>query len=238
MKKIILFLTAILSTQLFLAQVDESKNYAYLFDGTIQYGNIVEFRWGFLQAPKILVDNKEIPVYNVKFYKSETGFFGNVGNKNGSGAFAQRERKGKVNLYKLIQTQSTGPTYYGGMGGAGGMGGYYMPGSTTRSVSYYYNKGFDDLKRVTYKDLMVDLVENKTSVLHLSYYKKARNSQNACSLAGLGAVLAGGAYALYTGDLRGMLVGFGGGIGFAIVGAGFGSTKNKHLKAAIDAYNK
>jgi hypothetical protein len=243
MKKIFLFLICILFVRFFPAQVDETKNYVYLFDGTVQYGNIIDFNRGFLQTSKIVIDNnKEFSVYNVKFYKNETGFFGNTGGSGSGGTmFAQCERKGNVNLFKLIQTYYNPGMYnpgFGGMGGMGMGGGYYSGGTTSRTVKYYYNKGFGDLKLATYKNLMVDLVDNKTSVFHLQYYKKARNVQMGCSAAAVGIILAGGAYSLSTGDLRGLLVGFGGGIGFSLVGASFGSTKNKHLKAAIDAYNK
>jgi hypothetical protein len=242
MRKKNIFLTLILSARFLLAQVDETKNYVYLFDGTVQYGNIIDYNRGFLQSPKIAVDSKEISVYNVKFYKNETGFFGNIGGKgNGTATFAQCERRGNVNLFKLIQTYYNPGMYnpgFGGMGGMGMGGGYYSGGSTSRSIKYYYNKGFGDLQLATYKNLMVDLADNKTSVFHLQYYKKARNAQMGCSAAAVGIILAGSAYSLSTGDLRGLLVGFGGGIGFSLVGASFGSTKNKHLKAAIDAYNK
>jgi hypothetical protein len=241
MKKIIVLLCISLFVQISFAQdVDETKNYVYLFNGSVEYGNIVEQKMGLFQGAKIRADNKEWSPKEVRFYKSERGFYANIGPAKGktSRTFAQRERTGNINLYRLVQTYYTGAGYTSG----GGMG-----GRSGRSVTYYYNKGFGDVKKANYKNLSVDLVDNKKSLLHLSNYKRAYNMQSGC-LFGVFASVVGGQVIMSIAEKNKrpgeklnyapLFVGFGSAIVFAVATAVFASKKHKHLKAAIDAYNE
>jgi hypothetical protein len=247
MKRICFLMLILMCAQVFFSQdVDETKNYVYLFNGTVEYGTIVEQGRGLFQGSKVRVDNREWSAKDVKFYKGETGFYANIGNGRGgaSRTFAQRERKGKVNLYRLIQTYYSSGGYTPGFGG---MGGSYSPGGTRTSITYYYNKGFGDVKKALYRNLVVDLADNKKSMLHLSYYKKARNIQNACVLGSIGSLI-GGMVLMVSAtnnkrpgektNFTPMYLGFGGSVAFAIGSAVYAFKKHKHLKGAIEAYNE
>jgi hypothetical protein len=248
MKGTCILVISLLCSQVFLAQdVDETKNYVYLFNGSVQYGTIVEQNNGLFMGGKIRVDHNEFSAKEVKFYKGETGFYANVGNLRGGGSrnFAQRERKGKVNLYKLVQTYYSSGGYTPGFGGMGG--GYYGGGGMRTSITYYYNKGFGDVKKAIYRNLVVDLSDNRKSMAHLTYYKKAQNAQLGCML-GAFATFIGGSVLMFSSlsakkpgertTLAPMYIGFGGGIALGIASAVYAVKKHKHLKAAIDAYNE
>jgi hypothetical protein len=248
MKKIIVLMCILLTAQISFAQdVDETKNYVYLFNGSVEYGNIVE-QGGFFKG-KIKLDGKEFSTREVKFYKGETGFYANIAHiKRGTRTFAQRETKGKVNLYRLVQTSYQPGGYTPGFGGMGGMGGgYYSGGGVRTSVTYYYNKGFGEVKKASYGNLKEDLADNQKSMLHLSYYKKARNIQNGCMFGSVASLIGG--FVLAANALSNqkpgekannmpLIIGFGGSIVFAIVSAVFAFKKHKHMKAAISAYNE
>jgi hypothetical protein len=134
-----------------------SGNYLYFSSSNIIKGKNIELKHPFLGYAYFLVDDVKYDAENVKFYQSEMGFFSNLRDVKASSStiFSERERKGKINLYSST-TQSTSYShgFHGGYGGGFG-GGMYM-GTTMPYTKYYYNKGFDKLKKVNYDNLKVD----------------------------------------------------------------------------------
>lgn len=242
-------------------EVDQSKNFLYFFNGTVQYAKTIDYkRPVFLGSASFRVDQDKQAVTNVKFYKNETGFFANTVNITGSNLFSERIRKGKINLYETAQTVYNPGTYNAGTGMFMGGG-----GSSTK-LKYYYNKGFEDLKRANYTNLLVDLADNPESMKHMLEYKKVKNTQTGFIVAGSGLVLVGiikflssssnetndtssmsSSYDPYSTNSSSSSLSSGQttGIALTLLGAGLnwigyftGLKKYDHLSNAIDAYNR
>src|SRR5687767_14298472 len=116
------------------SQVDETKNFIWLYSDSILYGK-VEYKTPVFARNHFLFDGKKIDQDSVKFYKSDASFFANLRRVNsmGTSSFAIRIEKGKINLFEEVKTYYA-PTSFGPNGQMMGGGG----GSRT---SYYYNKG-------------------------------------------------------------------------------------------------
>ena len=78
------------------------KNFAFLFSGEKIYSTNVEYVQKSFSKSYFLVAKEKIANKNVKFYKTNSGFFANTINLNFTGetSFAKREVKGNMNLFK------------------------------------------------------------------------------------------------------------------------------------------
>lgn len=124
----------------------------------------------------------------------------------------------------------------------------YSPPMMTRTIKNYYNKGYGDIKKAKHKNLLADLSENPASLMYLDKYKKARNAQNIFSVVGIVSAVRGVALLIYdtnkqtvnqpTPNLSYSLATIGAGVVSSWVGFFISLSKPKHLKSAIDEYNK
>jgi len=223
------------------AQVDETRNYIYFFSDSVLYCRNVELGSSFSRGTYLMCDTLVVDPYRVKFFRGETGFFANTMkiNFSGTATFCERVRRGKINLYERDVTTSS-PGFYG-------PNGMYTSGGATRTIKNFYNKGFGDLKKASYKNLVVDLSDNPESMLYLDKYKKASRKETIFGIAG-GALIVGGIATLINAaknspglekpnNTPGTIITVTGAVGvwtsyFIYL------SKPKHLRNAIDAYNK
>ncbi len=224
-------------------QVDENKYYLYLFSDSLLYGKEIEYKIPFLGPNYFNIDSRRIELDIVKFYQNETGFYANTKSLSFSGisSFAERLKKGKINLYeKTTKSQA--------MGHINPSTGMYMGGGGFSKTTYYYNKGFGDLKKANYSNLIIDLSDNAESLLSLNKYKSLRKTEVTFYTIGA-ALFVGGFISLVNKtkdvdydtephpNLTGNAIIMGTGFACGIVGVTISFGKTKHLKKAIDKYN-
>ncbi len=177
MKKIVmLFMALICVSKTFSQKIDENKNFIYKTNGEVIYGRNIDYKTPLFKKKYLLIDDVKIFSKEVKFYKSERGFFGSL--ENIRSGFAQRIMKGKINYFEQVtMSNSTAMPMNGGFG---------MTMSTpTTSISNFYNMGYEPLKSANYENLIVDLKSNVKSVLYLEKYHNAKKKRT------LGYVLGG-----------------------------------------------
>lgn len=247
--KLFLFGIALIALPtLIFAQIDERKNFVYLYSDSVIYGNIIELKKPFLGASYIRLDSAKIPVEKVKFFQHEKGFFANTKDLSftGTSQFSERISKGKLNLYEK-ETQSTNysPGMYGGRSGI-----------STVTIKNYYNSGFGPLKKASYKNISADLQSSPESMVFMNKFKASSRAQGVLYAVG-GAAIIGGVVSLASHMKSESQSTFGksgpDGDGpnlhapsIALIGVGAGCfwasyfislSKPKQLKRAIDAYN-
>lgn len=232
------------------SQVNENRNFLYLYSDTTVYAQKIRLRPNVLGSWVLSVDSRSVPIGQVKFFNNERGFFANTRQLNffGEASFAERIIGGKINLYQQVVYQDV---YYDGVD-------YRFSGFRREPVStrMFYNKGFADLKRVNYKNLSVDMADDPQSLDLLKSYRKSMNTGTVMYVAG-GAALLASVITLLSGDPftqngttpRGMptykdrsytptfvLLGLGTGLsvgGFLIQRSGA-----RNIERAIDNYNR
>jgi len=193
-------------------QVDETKNYLYLYSDSVIYSKFITFESPFFSEGYFILDSNEILSKKVKFYKKENDFYASL-NYN---EFALRVCKGKINLYEIVK----------------------FGVNHTKYILNFYNKNFEDLKDANYTNLKIDLADNKESLLYLNKFKKIRNIQTVLCLVGgasiLGCITTLPNNSSGTGNIIALI---GGGCCFwASYFISF--SKPKQLRRAIDSYNK
>jgi len=251
MKKIVmLFMALICVSKTFSQKIDENKSFVYKVNGEVVYGRSIRYKTPLFKKKYLLVDDVKILSKEVKFYKSERGFFGSVQNV-GSG-FAERIMKGKVNYFEQI-----GSSYAAPMPSAGGFG--MTMGTRSSTVANFYNRGYESLKVANYDNLIADLKDNVKSVVYLEKYHNAKKKRNVAYVLG-GIAMAAGiltstkkteetnrSYNSNTGRIEDTaatevkplnlvigLAGFG-----TIIGTYFSSRKKRgYLRKAIEVYNE
>ncbi len=221
-----------------------NRYFIYTFDGRVMAGRKIEYKKPILNENYFMVDDKKIAQEIVKFYKTESGFYGSITNLKGSRKpeFALRVRRGNLNLFEIEKTNMA-PGFHS-VGPHGAMVASAPVGYSTKTN--YYNIGFGDLKKASYKNLSIDLKDNPKSLLYLNKYKANRGPITVMYIVG-GAVSAIGAITLYNKtkdpdvtpepNVTANVVAFlGGGVIIGI--GGFASQFNdKNLVKAIDVYN-
>lgn len=183
MKKIVLFIVFICSTNIFSQEIDENRNFVYKTNGEIIYGRYIDYKTPLFKSNYILVDEIKIPSNDVKFYQSERGFFGSL-SQLGNG-FAERIIKGRINYFEQITHAASAPMP---MAGNNGMIAY---GGSTTQISNFYNQGYGPLKVANYKNLIVDLKSNSESVVYLEKYHTAKQKRIIAYVLGGVAMVAG-----------------------------------------------
>ena len=227
-----------------------SETYLYLYnDSLIKFKNL-EVKLTPTGIPYFQTDNSKIELDNVKFYKDFTGFYANAKNYYPSylPLFAKQICHGKINTYQFTQELTTRPMRY-----------------YNDQMHYnllYYNKGFDDLKKINYRNLKVDLTDNPDALKHLNNYELCKISQTGFALAGQFSIVDGIIISVKQTSkdqkvfekefmagkksvndnpgvrLNPFFIGLGGGIGFFVIAGEFSIFKHKQLKKAIDTFNQ
>lgn len=164
-------------------------NYLYLDNTTVIKGNVIEYKQPFLGSPHFLVDGKKHSNNNVKFYQNDEGFFANVKTVKASynSSFSRNIRKSRINLFEQTTYHYGTYTMHGAYGFGGGIG--FIP--PTSYTNYYYNKGYNDLKKVNFNNLSDDMSDDGAALALLYKYEKERKNGNIFLGASLGAVAVG-----------------------------------------------
>lgn len=146
------------------AQNEEFKNhYMYLYSGKLITAETIN-----RESPYFITDSLRIHEDEVKYIKFTKGRFANLKqlrfNKNSF--FIQRTMSGKINLYGRTITV---PTSHGGW-----ENNKFKQGRSQAIDFIFYSKGFEDVKPLKYKNLIVDVADNSESLKILNEYKDNR----------------------------------------------------------------
>lgn len=240
-----LTITCLLASYIGFSQTDSASiRFVYLYSGEKIKSDVVEFRDQFMGSGYFFVGKEQYSADLVKFYKDANGFYANTKKLNvtGKSVFSKRIISGRVNLFEQEKMYTT-PSYLDAAG-------VYNPGTSSKTIKNYYNKGFSDLKKANYKNLKIDLADSPESMGYIKKYRKYKNVQIALSIVG-GALVATGvtSYFVKTSNVDrnvpnykepnttpSMLIALAGGglIGFSYY---LSFPKRDKLKKAIDAYN-
>jgi len=240
-----MFSTCLLASVCSYGQVaTNTGSFVYLYSGEQVNANVVEYRDQFMGGGYFVVGTEQYRADLVKFYKDANGFYANTKRLNvtGKSVFSKRIINGRVNLFEQEKMYTT-PSYIDAAG-------TYNPGTSSKTIKNYYNKGFSDLKKANYKNLKIDLADSPESMGYINKYRKYENVQIVLSLVG-GALIATGitSYFIKTSDVNrnapnykepnttpNMLIAVAGG---GLVGCSYylSFPKRSKLKKAIDAYN-
>ncbi|RZM29003.1 MAG: hypothetical protein EOO88_06700, partial [Pedobacter sp.] len=152
------------------AQVDGSKNFVYLFSDSLIYANKIRLHPDFYGEWQLRADSRRIANDRIKFFNNEDGFFANTRRMNAlrSSSFSERIIEGRINLYQ--QTDFIPESYRRGQ--------RYGRRVSAQDVDQrmFYNKGFGDLKKVTYLNLQQDMSDHPESMDQLNSYRKSINT--------------------------------------------------------------
>ena len=254
MKKLfVLIAVVVCSIEIAYSQIDDNSNFVYFFSDSVKYTRVNAFVSPFFKESYLKGDSIKIKAGLVKFYKNETGFYANTMHLNKEiPSFCQMIVKGNINLYetgpkgsgKRVSPQASPNIATGEMAV-----GVTTPISRGAGI-YYYNIGYEDIRKATYQNLKYDLAGNPASMMHLKNYKTAKTCQIVFGVIAATA-FASGAYMLYTevrdvpetGERKHPDVGVS--LGLLSLGGGFswgsysyGASKPKHIKKAIERYNE
>ncbi len=158
------------------AQVDESRNFIYLYSDSVIYAENVRLRTDFFDAFQLRADSKRIPIQQVKFFNNDEGFFANTKKLNATGQvrLSVRTEDGRINLFEERSFNTFNNRRH-----------TYYEGSRDRvDIRMFYNKGYDDLKKVNYKNLKIDMADRFESLDLLEGYRKNTNTSKALYAAG------------------------------------------------------
>ncbi len=225
-------------------QTDSANiRFVYLFTGEKIYSEVVEHRDQFMGSGYFLVGKEQYRADLVKFYKDASGFYANTKKLNvtGKSIFSKRIITGRVNLFEQEKMYTT-PSYIDAAG-------TFNPGTSSKTIKSYYNKGFGDLKKANYKNLKIDLADSPESMGYISKYRKYKNVQIILSVVG-GALVATGITSYFIksdvdrnapnykepNTTPDMLIAVAGG---GLIGCSYylSFPKRDKLKKAIEAYN-
>lgn len=167
------------------SQVNESRNFMYLYSDSVVYAQKIRLRPDFLGSWALRADSRRVPIEQVKFFNNEDGFFANTRNLNffREVSFAERIIEGRISLYQQTVYE---PVPF--------EADYYRFRDRRRQVvdtRMFYNKGFSDLKKVNYYNLSTDMADNPKSIDLLKSYRKSMNTGTVMYVAAGAAVVAG-----------------------------------------------
>lgn len=236
------------------AQVDESRNFVYFYSDSVLYVKHVRLRTDIFNSLKLNADSKRLSLEQVKFFNSDGGFFANTKELNAirTVELAERVVEGKINLFQERSYRKFSSNW----------GHVYPDRNRDRvDIRMYYNKGYDDLKKVNYRNLKTDMADDANSLDLLEGYRKSTNTSKALYVAAGASIAAAVITFLVKSNDKGSLSrdhhfdqfpdvkrksanftsGFlllGGGVGFAIGGYAVNVAGLKKLEAAVDTYNR
>lgn len=153
------------------AQLDESRNFIYLYSDSVIYADQVRLRPDIMGGWQLRTDSRGIPLRGVKFFNNRNGFFANTRKTTvlGQNTFSERIIEGKINLFQEVLYDER---WYERR--------HAPPGASGRPIDIrmYYNKGYSDLKRVNYRNLRADMSDNPQSLDFLAAYRRSLNTRN------------------------------------------------------------
>lgn len=166
------------------ADLADDEHFVYLHDGTLfKTGDYIEkkalFRYNYFYK-----NGDKIKWRDIKFHQNKKGYYGKTDTR-----YAIREEIGTIDLFYQMEES----------GGHVGSDGYYKSGGSSKS--YYYAKGFGQLKNFTYKNLKEDLTvfpnsnfpdQEKIIVEYLELGKKRQKNKWIRLAAGTGVFIVGG----------------------------------------------
>lgn len=233
------------------SQVNESTNFIQLYSDSTIYAQKVRLRPDFAGSWILRADSRRVPISQVKFFNNEDGFFANTRKLNlyGQISFSERIIDGKINLYQEVAYNSS--PYE--------MDFYRFKDRRIQPVGtqMYYNKGYNDLKKVNYYNLSADMADHPKSIDLLNNYRKSRRlstvmyvSAGAAIIASVITLFSGNDFKqnghtpfgkLKTYEPRGktgsfLLLGLGAGLsvgGYLTQGSGY-----KKIERAVEVYNQ
>lgn len=236
------------------AQMRKSDNFVYLYSDSVIYADHVRLRADFFNTLQLRADTKRIPLEQVKFFNDDNGFFANirrlsfVRNSN----FVERIIEGKINIFKEIPY--TLSSFNRGHG--------YRRSGRNESIDMqmYYNKGYADLKKVTYTNLRMDMADDQRTLDLLEGYRKNVRTTKTLYISAGASLVAGFASFVITGLKEfnePMNTGFNTAassgksrnfaVSFALIGIGAGLATGgyinsisglKRLEEVVDVYNR
>ncbi|RYG29722.1 MAG: hypothetical protein EOO01_37810, partial [Chitinophagaceae bacterium] len=179
------------------AQMRESRDFLYLYSDSIVYANHIKFQPDFSGNLRVQVDSRNFPIAQVKFLSTNDGYFANA-RRIGlftTEAFLERIMEGRINVF-----QERPPVQVPFLLGALALPGTHYGAESSRPLSLYYNKGFEDVKNLNYNNLKRDLADNPKSMDMLLAYKRGKNLSTMAYIAGAASIV--GAAMVATSDGR------------------------------------
>lgn len=153
------------------AQVDESRNFIYLYSDSVIYADQVRLRPDITGGWQLRTESRVIPSRSVKFFNNKNGFFANTRKHAvlGRYTFSERIIEGRINLFQeVLYEERWYERRYAPRGGA----------ISPVDVRMYYNKGYSDLKKVNYRNLRTDMSDHPQSLDFLAAYRSSLNTRN------------------------------------------------------------
>lgn len=150
------------------AQVDESKNFVYFYSDSVHYAKNIRPRTTLFNSINIRANSRSFPLNQVKFFQNIDGFFANTSRLKSfrTEGLSKRMIEGKVNLYREREFKTFSYNddfdYHH----------YTHNNSNAIDVRMFYNKGYDDLKKVNYKNLSVDMADDQQAIDLLKGYNQ------------------------------------------------------------------
>lgn len=238
------------------AQISPSENFIYLFNDSVIHARSIRLRPDFNNSLQIRADSRRIPVEQVKFFNNQDGFYANTKRITfgGFSEFAERIVEGRINLYQQVTYDPFLYDY-----------GYRFREIRQQPVDIrmFYNKGYNDLKKVSYANLKGDMADRRESMELLETYRKSVNRSTLLYTAAGASVLAGlisfvvnakqdnhQDFGSFNGNgfnqnfnrrgtnFTASFVLLGASAGFALGGYAIGVNAKRHLEHAVDAYNR
>lgn len=229
------------------SQTDESRNFIYLNSDSVIHADRIRLRPDFGGSLVLRADSRRVPLEQVKFFNNEDGFFANTRKTDlfAGNSFSERIVKGKINLYQEVAYD---PVPYE-------LDYYRFRDRAPRAIStrMFYNKGYSDVKKVSYASLKMDMGDHPKSLDFLESYRKGKQVGTIMYVAAGAAILAGLVNFVSTGNKEmsrsafestgsngyvGSLLLMGVGGGLALGGYLKQASANRDIERAIDAYNR
>lgn len=181
-------LSTIILTLFTLSVQAQSDFFVYTKDKKIFKDDEVQYVSKLFKSPYFRVGKQKVSAKDVLFYKNEDGFFGKIRKSN---AFASRLEKGNINIF-LHESYDYNNNGFNNFGYPMRMNNGFNMMNSRRRENYYYNTDeFTPIKKVNYKNLVVDLKSNKNSMHELKMYNKKRYTEYGMYLIGAAATLYG-----------------------------------------------
>lgn len=197
---------------------------------------------------------KCISLRNVRFLHTDEGFFASMSERPGLGRepLAERVIKSRINIF------AERPYRYWGYAGRYGYNRRHRNSDNGVNMRMYFNKGYDELHKVSYRNLSLAMADDTESIDLLKGYRRSMNASTALYI-GAGLTV-GSSLVSFLAAARhnqadfGMQNGFarersmpnfttsfimlGAGTGLAIGGYVLHFSGVKKLEAAVDHYNR
>jgi len=211
-------------------RINSSKRFLYFFNDSIVYGNKIRLKTPFLSRNKFIVDNKVYLANSVKFYNADGSFKANKHKKRRSPRFIQRVSTGVINIY--AKEYKTHVTQYAYTPNSGITPNY--SGREQTVLIQYYNFGYEDLKKASYRNLKRDIGHNPKSMECLNEYKKDNRIENLVIFSAAGLIITSVIISNTVGAI-GFYLGLGAlNVAALVIASNF---KEEHLRDAMYKYN-